>query len=76
MSEIAEEAWRQERKSHPLSAYVAGYDRALADAAKVIASQIETNLDLLRSFAPDKTPELIAHLVRTLGAERLGSGND
>lgn len=76
MSATATEAWAQERKAYPLSAYSAGYDRALAEASKVIAGEIENNLDLLRSFAPDATPELIAHLIRTLGTARGSSGAD
>lgn len=53
---------RQARRS----SFDAGWEAGQDDAARKISELIEGNVDLLKSFAGERTPEMIVHLLRHL----------
>lgn len=76
MSKSAGDAWMKERKAYPMEAYIAGFNRGQEDAAKKIADLIDGNTDLLKSFAGERTPEMIVHLLRHLSPDDVPTRSD
>jgi hypothetical protein len=54
----------------------AGFTRGQDDAASKIAELIEGNVDLLKSFAGERTPEMIVHLLRHLRPDDVTTSMD
>lgn len=63
---------RQARRS----SFDAGWSAGQDDAATKIADLLDKHTPLIKSFAGDRAPELIAHLVRTLAPIRGNAAHD